>query len=194
MKGYRILKSAPFSSHVEGYLCAIQEEEINCRSLQAKRDPTGRTNPICRLCHAQPESIQHIISACPKLSNAMYLPLRHNKVANVIYQNIEGERNEHRSTKENYYDDKIEMWWDTKIKTLTKLEHNRPDIVLWKRNGRKCFVIDISVGLDVNVSRNHQAKIDNYLPLLAELKRLYPEYVFDVVPIVICATGFIDNN
>ena len=99
----------------------------------------------------------------------MYLPLRHNKVANVIYQNIEGERNEHRSTKENYYDDKIEMWWDTKIKTLTKLEHNRPDIVLWKRNERKYFVIDISVGLDVNVSRNHQAKIgatgfiDNYL-------------------------------
>ena len=71
------------------------------------------------------------------------------------------------------------MWWETKIKTLTKLEHNRPDIVLWKRNERKCFVIDISVGLDVNVSRNHQAKIDNYLPLLAELKRLYPEYVFD---------------
>ena len=76
----------------------------------------------------------------------MYQPLRHNKVANVIYQNIEGERNEHRSTKENYYDDKIE------IKSLTKLEHNRPDIVLWKRNERKCFVIDISVGLDVNVS------------------------------------------
>ena len=124
----------------------------------------------------------------------MYLPIRHNKVANVIYQNIEGERNEHRSTKENYYDDKIEMWWDTKIKTLTKLEHNRPDIVLWKRNERKCFVIDISVGLDVNVSRNHQAKIDNYLPLLAELKRLYPEYVFDIVPIVIGATSFIDNN
>ena len=46
----------------------------------------------------------------------------------------------------------------------------------------------------MNVSRNHQAKIDNYLPLLAELKRLYPEYVFDVVPIVIGATGFIDNN
>ena len=63
------LESAPFSSHVQGYLCAIQEEEINCRSLQAKRDPTGRTIPICGLCHAQPEFIQHIIAASPKLSN-----------------------------------------------------------------------------------------------------------------------------
>ena len=90
---YTWLKSAPFSSHVEGYLCAIQEEKINCRSLQAKRYPTGRTNPICRLCHAQPESIQHIIAPFPKLSNSMYLPLRHNKVENVKYQNIEGERN-----------------------------------------------------------------------------------------------------
>ena len=165
---YTWLKSAPFLSHVEGYLCAIQEEEIICRSLQPKRYSTGRTNPICRLCHAQPKFIQHIIAACPKLSNSMYLPLRHNKVANVIYQNIEGERNEHRSTKENYYVDKIEMWWDTKIKTLTKLEHNRPDIVLW--NERKCFVIDISVGLFVNVSRNHQAKK------------------------ITIQTGFIDNN
>ena len=61
-------------------------------------------------------------------------------------------------------------------------------------NERKCYIIDKSIGLDVNVSTNHQAKIDNYLPLLAKLKRLYPEYVFDVVPIVICATGYIDNN
>ena len=84
------------------------------------------------------------------------------------------------------------MWWDTKIKTLTKLEHNRPDIVLWKRND-KCFVIDISVGLDVNVSRNHQAKIDNYLPLLAELKRLYPN-TYSMYPYCNRCDGFIDNN
>ena len=100
----------------------------------------------------------------------MYLPLRHN------------------------CDDKIEIWWENKIKTLKKLEHNRSEIVLWKRNERKCYVIDISVGLDVTISKNHEAKIDIYLPLLAELKRLYPEYAFDVVPIVIGATGYIDHN
>ena len=32
--------------------------------------------------------MQHIIASCPNLSASMYLHLRHNKVANVIYQNI----------------------------------------------------------------------------------------------------------
>ena len=32
--------------------------------------------------------MQHIIASCPNLSASMYLPLRHSKVANVIYQNM----------------------------------------------------------------------------------------------------------
>ena len=31
-----------------------------------------------------------------------------------------------------YKDDSIEVRWDTKIKTLKKIQHNRPDIVVWK--------------------------------------------------------------
>ena len=34
------------------------------------------------------ETIQHIIASCLNLSASMYLSLQHNKVANVIYQNI----------------------------------------------------------------------------------------------------------
>ena len=34
------------------------------------------------------ETIHHIIACCPKLSASLYLPVRHNKVAKVIYDAI----------------------------------------------------------------------------------------------------------
>ena len=69
------LFNAPFFSHVEGYLFAIQEEEIHTNDLKSKRDKKLNVNPKCRLCHAEKERIQHIIAACPKLSTSMYLPV-----------------------------------------------------------------------------------------------------------------------
>ena len=35
-----------------------------------------------------PTAIPHIIACCPKLSASMYLPIRHNEVAKVIYENL----------------------------------------------------------------------------------------------------------
>ena len=125
------LKNSTISSHVEGYICAIQEEEINTKLLQHKRSRDG-TSPNCRLCHTQRESIQHIIACYPKLSAPMYLPIRHNEVAKVIYENlISSEKKVPMKTiQEVYSNADKEIWWDTKIKTSPTLEHNKPDIVL----------------------------------------------------------------
>ena len=113
-------KKSSFSSHVEGYLSAIQEEEIFTRSLKSKRLTDEHINLNCRLCGNQKETIQHIAS-CPNLSASMYLTLRHNKVTNVIYQNIVPKEKEkcRQPIREFYSNEKIEIWWDTKIKTLT---------------------------------------------------------------------------
>ena len=96
--------------------------------------------------------------------------------------------------KELHKDDSIEVWWDTKIKTLQKIQHNRPDIVVWKNKEKLCFIIDVSIGLDVNVDKNYELKQSSYLPLAAELKRLYEDYKFEVVPIVVGATGLVTNT
>ena len=37
-------------------------------------------------------------------------------------------------------------------------------------------------------------KLDNYLPLTAELKRLYNEFSFTITPIVIGATGLVTTH
>ena len=93
-----------------------------------------------------------------------------------------------------YKNDLIEVWWDTKTKTLQKIQRNRPDIAVWKIKEKLCFNIDVSIGLDVNVDENSKLKHSSYLPLAAELEGLYEYYKFEVVPIVVGSTGFFTNT
>ena len=62
------------------------------------------------------------------------------------------------------------------------------------KEDHQCFVIDVCVPLDENVKANEKIKRDRYMPLLVGLKRLYPEYSFSIVPIVIGATGLVTNS
>ena len=78
------LKNAPFSSHTEGFIFAIQEEEIYTNHLAAKRDKENNKSAKCRLCKTENETIHHIIACCPKLSASMYLPVKYNEVVKVI--------------------------------------------------------------------------------------------------------------
>ena len=125
------LKYSTVSSHVEGYMCAIQEEEINTKLLRHKR-LREESNPNCRLCHTQRESIQHIISCCPKLSASMYLPIRHNEVAKVIYENLTSRETKvtMKSRQEVYSNDDKEIYWDT----------NKPGIVLWLKKEKNAIL------------------------------------------------------
>ena len=86
----------------------------------------------------------------------------------------------------------IEIWWDTLIKTVPTVPHNKPDIVVWKKNENKCFIIDIYVCHWTKTFTNR--KIDNYASLTVGLHRLYPNYSYEVVPIVLGATGLITNS
>ena len=83
------------------------------------------------------------------------------------------------------------IWWDQKVKIPGTLKHDKPDIVLWRKNEKKCYIIDIVVGLDANVNKNVQLKHDNYFQLCTELKRIYRDYSFEVIPISLGATGLI---
>ena len=107
---------------------------------------------------------------------------------------LTSKRDEKVYVQEFYKNDSIEVWWDTKIKTLQKIQHNRPDITVWKFKEKLCFIIDFSIGLDINVDENYELKHSSYLPIAAELKRLYEHYKFEVVPIVVGATALVTNT
>ena len=189
------LTKSNITSHVEGYVCAIQEEEINTRELQKRRSRENENNVVqlkCRVCHVENESIQHLLACCPRLSITMYLPVRHNAVAKVIYRMLT--KLTDKATKEVYKNDEFEIWRDTKVSTKPTVKHNKPDMLLWRYQEKKVFIINIVVGLDTNCDKDYASKLDNYLPLSVEMKRLYTTYSFEIVPIVVGATGVIPKS
>ena len=67
-KSFEWLKEGKTSGHVERYLCAIEEQEIETRALKKSREKDENIkrnmNNKCRLCNQQEEPIFHIISSC----------------------------------------------------------------------------------------------------------------------------------
>ena len=188
------------SSHVEGYVFAIQEQEINTPALQISRKhkEDNSFNNKCRYCGTAKEDLFHLLCSCSFLSASMYLPLRHDEVAKTIYNEIAKKVNKNITyiTPKNsvWKYNTTEIWWDTPIATNPRTKYNRPDMVIWDTNQHTCKIIDICVPLDVNVKTNEKEKTDKYQALAVALKRLYPGYSYSVTPIVLGATGLITNS
>ena len=121
----------------------------------------------------------------------MYLPVRHNKVAKVIYDAIIDRGRS--PIEEIYTDNDKEIQWDKKVTTIPPLKHNKPDIVYWNKTENKCYIIGIAIDLYINVGKNINLKYDNYMQLLSELKRLYPSFTFKIIPIVLGVIGLLSG-
>ena len=74
------------------------------------------------------------------------------------------------------------------------MEHNRPDIIEWDNVNKTCTIIEISTPLDMNVTDRTKWKKGLYMPLVAEMSRIYKHYKFEIVPIVVGALGAIPNS
>ena len=67
-------------------------------------------------------------------------------------------------------------------------------MVVWNNQTKSCQVIDVCIPLDTNVELRHGTKRGNYMPLVDSLRRVYPGYRFQVVPVIIGALGTIPTK
>ena len=67
-------------------------------------------------------------------------------------------------------------------------------MIIWNRQLKECKIVEVGTPLDVNVAHVESEKFDKYMPLMLGLQRLYPEYRFQIIPIVIGAAGNITKN
>ena len=155
-------------------------------------------NSNCRYCNKKKEDIFHILASCEYLSASLYLPVRHDEVGRVLYNALIRKDNPSEEyvlpSQEVWLSNNIEIWWDTPVKTTPMVKHNRPDIVLWKKDVNKCFIIDVCIPLDENVKTKEKTKLDRYVALSVGLNRIYPTYSYSVILIVLGATGLISNS
>ena len=115
-------KHRSMTSHFEGYLASIRNEEITTKFLKHKRyidaaiTPSGNKN--CRICKSYVEDVNSIISSCNQMSASYYLPLHHNAIASNVLKMIIKKNHHKRHVKllnELEYIIKInnhEYWWN----------------------------------------------------------------------------------
>ena len=173
---YQWIKAGKFSSHVKGFLFAIQEQEINTPALRRMRERDGERRagmPImCRLCSKQEESVFHIIAAHSYIILHLYLHARHNLVAKELYDELVPQLRQNENRSESKHEpqtvtriENTEIWWDEKVMTQKKIKHDRPDIIIWDKENKHCKIVDVSVPLNTNVKLREQIKQDYYIEL-----------------------------
>ena len=144
IKGSQLrLRTKQMTSHFEGYLGAIQDQEIATKNLKRKRQIDSSQQPTmnnkCRLCKSSVENVNHVISSSPKMSVRYYLPLRHDVLTKYVLKAVIMKNHpdmKYRESTEYEYvikHDDVEYWWNISIKTATKVPHNKPNIMIWDK-------------------------------------------------------------
>ena len=131
----------------------------------------------------------HLVGSCSTLAPSLYLKVRHNQIAKILYQEIT--KNEHLvlNPPEVTVKGDMEIWYDIEIQTTPKVDKNRPDIVIWEKAEKKCTLVEITVPLDSNLQKVHKEKETKYINLVSKMQQLYRSYIFEVIVVVVGGTG-----
>ena len=199
-RSWQWLRGGFLDKRTEGYVCAAQEKVLNtrcfCRTVMKKDGAM-----MCRMCGRGAETVGHLTSACEVLAQREY-KRRHDRMGLRVYWELCGKYGVKRS--ERWYDEtpdevrvsgdgNYEVWWDKLVITPTKLEHNRPDVVVIDRVTRRWTIVDFSVPFDANVVRKENQKVNNYGKLATEVSRMYKVSTI-VIPIVVGSLGVVSKR
>ena len=88
---------------------------------------------------------------------------------------------------------RYEIWWDKKVENPKALEANRPDLVLIDKEQKHWLIIDFSVPNDINVESKEKEKIEKYMPLAYEARKMCG-VTTKIVPLVVGALGAVSTN
>ena len=196
---WRWLRNGFLKKETEGLILAAQEQALRTNSIKHSIDKTSET-PLCRLCGDTSETVRHIISGCKKLAQGEYRK-RHDKVALRVHWEIC--RKYGIECTDKWYDHQplavaenrdVRITWDMTVYTDKKLNHNRPDITLLRKDTQEWTLIDIAVPADQNIINTEEEKVAKYQELAFEIKRIHRASKVTVIPIVIGALGTISKN
>ena len=121
------LKKSNLTSHIEGYLFAIDEQEVATKETIKRREKDAakrrQIDSKCRLCRKNEETLKHILAACSEVSSSLYLSYRHDRVGRVIYEKLLQAEGINKTPLKIPKITKIgnkELWWDKKSCTQIK--------------------------------------------------------------------------
>ena len=86
------------------------------------------------------------------------------------------------------------MLWDFTIQTDHRLEHNKPDIVVYNKSKRERIIIDIACPFDTRIVEKDNENVEKYQDLKYEIKKIWRCKKVTIVPIVIGALGTLSKD
>ena len=102
--------------------------------------------------------------------------MRHDKIAAAIHWHLSkkygfqcGEKSyQHFVSKDNSVlaNDEVKILWDFSIQTEQNIEHNRPDITIFDKKEKQCYLIDVACPFDTRIQKKE--KVDAYTDLKYE--------------------------
>ena len=89
--------------------------------------------------------------------------------------------------------DGAKVLWDVLMQTDQKLEHNRPDIAIVKKEIRTCNLIVVACPFDTRIKRKEKEKLELYTELKHEILKCWSNEVETVIiiPVVFGALGMV---
>ena len=135
------------------------------------------------------------------MSARYYLPLRHDVVAvnffnafRKLHHNQECKLNLNYPQETIITEGDFEYWWNISVKTTNRLPHNKPDLIIWNKKSKQCYIVEFSCPSDVNVTSKITEKENNYAPLIRNLQILYTDYKYTFTPIIVGALGTVPKS
>ena len=87
-----------------------------------------------------------------------------------------------------------EYWWNLSINTAQKVQHNKPDLVIWNTKEKTCDIIEVSCSADINITKTKEEKLSIYVPLIRNIQIMHPSYHYRIMPIIVGAPGSIPKS
>lgn len=158
------LKEGKLSSTAVRNVLAAQE---GC--LLTKTHPSytkHSTDTSCRACRSTAETIEHVISSCPKWLPNLYVD-RHDSAARNIYYKIcqkYGLSAPHYTQKvlpvqEN---DSVKLYWNQPVQTKTIIRHNKPDIIVFDKISKSATIVEFAISWFTGMERQIDIKTNRY--------------------------------
>ena len=77
---------------------------------------------------------------------------------------------------------------------MTRVEKNRPDIIIWDTTSKICKIVDVGIPIDTNLENVYQDKKLKYIRLIGQMQQIYKDYKFMAVAITVGCLGSVSKK
>jgi hypothetical protein len=195
------LSQGDLFAETEGYMLAIQGRVLPTRNYQKYILKLLDIEDIYRRCDQARERIEHTLNGCQSLTSSEYT-IWHNNIAKIIHQKLalkcgllKEEVPYYKYTPDTILEsDTHKLLWDQTILTDRTIPYNSSDIVLTSQKGRITYLIDTAVPGNKNLTTTYTHKIQKYINLAEEIKRIWNQTNVFTIPVVLSSTGIIPKR